>query len=322
MIAFRRVKRWSFHVLIVKEKFESRQMRWILPRHQGHRISPYREALKKRILNTVRDLPPMPQTVLKAREIMDDPKAGFSELAELFESDQAMAARILKMANSSYYAMPGKIASVQRAAVVLGHKTLGELITLGVVAGLLGDKLEGYGLDVNDLWRHSLAVAFGSRYIAEKVAPELTNDAFTSGLLHDSGKLILDRYIIERWQDFERLMAPGGQSFLEAEKQLLELDHPEIAFEVCRAWHIPSNLTQAIRYHHYPSRCEDNLLATIVHIADAVALMAHIGAGVDGTMYRIEDTALAVVGLGEDQLCDVMNHMLTATSKIIEARSE
>jgi HD-like signal output (HDOD) protein len=276
------------------------------------------EELKQNILATVQDLPPMPQTVFKAREIMADPKAGFDELAQLIESDQAIAAKVLKLANSSYYAMRGEISSIQRALVVLGNNTLGELITLGGVSGLLGNRLEGYGLDVGDLWKHSLAVAFGSRFIAEQVAPSLANDAFTSGLLHDSGKLILDNYIIERWQDFEDFLADGQGSFLEAEKQVLALDHPEIASEVCGAWHIPLPLTQAIQYHHHPSQSQDNQLAYIVHIADATALMSGIGNGVDGTMYQIEQNALASFGLQEEMLGKVMSHMLTATQKITE----
>lgn len=276
------------------------------------------DQLKQKILLTVQDLPPMPQTVFKAREIMADPKAGFEELAKLIESDQAIAAKVLKLANSSYYAMRGEISSIQRALVVLGNNTLGELITLGGVSGLLGNRLEGYGLDVGDLWKHSLAVAFGSRHIAEQVAPALANDAFTSGLLHDSGKLILDSYIIERWQDFEDFMADGQHGFLEAEKQVLALDHPEIASEVCSAWHIPLPLTQAIRYHHHPSQAQDNQLAYIVHVADATALMSGIGNGIDGTLYQIEENSMASLGLQEEILGEVMSHMLTATQKITE----
>jgi hypothetical protein len=118
---------------------------------------PTGEDLKKKILRHVKDLPPMPQTVLKAREIMANPNSDFKELANLFETDQAIAAKILRMANSPYYGYSGKITSIQRAAVVLGHKTLGELITMRGTAGLLGSKLVGYGLDSGALWKHSLA---------------------------------------------------------------------------------------------------------------------------------------------------------------------
>ena len=113
-------------------------------------------------------------------------------------------------------------------------------------------------------------------------------------------------------------MADGNHNFLEAEKHILALDHPEIASAVCRAWHIPLPLTQAIRYHHHPSRSAENQLAYIVHIADATALMSGIGNGIEGTMYQIEENAMAVLGLQEAMLGEVMGHMLTATQKITE----
>lgn len=276
------------------------------------------DALKKQIIQTVDDLPPMPQTVLKAREIMKDPKAGFKELAELFEADQAIAAKILKLANSPYYGIAGGVSSLQKASVVLGQKTLGELITLGGVSSLLGNRLAGYGLDAGDLWKHSLAVGFGSRFIAAKVDAALESDAFTTGLLHDSGKLILDPYIAERWSDFETAMAQENATFLDAEKAVLGLDHPEIASEVCTAWHIPEALSQAIRYHHHPSQSDQSQLAYIVHAADAIALMSGLGIGVDGTQYEMDADTMAVLGLKEDDLGEIMGRVLGAVKKIAE----
>ncbi len=276
------------------------------------------DALKKQILATVDDLPPMPQTVIKAREIMDDPQAGFKELAELFEADQAIAAKILKLANSPYYGIAGGVSSIQKASVVLGQKTLRDLITLGGVSGLLGNQLVGYGLDVGDLWKHSLAAAFGARFIAQKVDVSLDNDAFTAGLLHDCGKLILDKYIAERWQQFEDAMADGNTSFLEAEKKVLDLDHPEIASEVCKAWKIPKAISHAIRYHHHPSQSKENKVAYIVHAADAVALMSGFGLGIDGTRYKMEEGTMQFLGFTDDDLGDIMGYVLSAAKKIIE----
>jgi HD-like signal output (HDOD) protein len=277
------------------------------------------EALKRRIVETVKDLPPMPQTVVKAREIMADPKAGFKDLADLFEADQAIAASILKMANSTYYGMRGQVSSIQRASVVLGHKTLGELITMSGAASLLGERLEGYALDAGDLWKHCLAVAFGSRIVAEKTDPELENDAFTTGLLHDSGKLILDKYISERWELFEDFMADGQRTFLDAEKEILELDHPEIASEVCKSWNIPQNLAVSIRYHHRPSQSQGNKLAYIVHVADATAMMTGLGIGIDGTLYQMEEGAMEYLGLGEEDLSEIMGGVIDASTKISES---
>ncbi|MFC1532970.1 HDOD domain-containing protein [Thermodesulfobacteriota bacterium] len=277
------------------------------------------EALKKKIMRKVMDLPPMPQTVLKAREVMANPKSDFKELANLFETDQAIAAKILKLANSPYYGLGGKVSSIQHASVVLGHKTLGEFITMGGTSSLLGNRLEGYGLDAGALWKHSLAVAFGSRIIAKKNEPALSNDAFTSGLIHDSGKLILDQYIAERWELFEKFMADGQHTFLTAEKEILELDHGELAFEVCKTWNIPKPLTIAIRYHHHPSRSKGSKLAYIVHVADAIAMMTGLGLGIDGTLYQMDDKAMEFLGLQEKDVNDIMGEILEAAQKISES---
>ena len=276
------------------------------------------EALKKKILKNVMDLPPMPQTVIKAREIIEDPSSDFQDLAELFETDQAIATKILKLANSPYYGLSGKVSSIQRASVVLGHKTLGELITMGGTSSLLSNRLEGYGMDSGALWKHSLAVAFGARIIANKVEPSFSNDAFTSGLIHDVGKLILDPYIIERWELFEDYMADSQNTFLNAEKDILELDHSELAAEVCKNWNIPQSLSIAIRYHHRPSDSDGSKLAYLIHVADAISMMAGIGLGFDGTLYHMDDTALEFLGLKEEDLHEIMSDMLEASQKITE----
>lgn len=279
---------------------------------------PRGETLKKKILRTVGQLPPMPQTVLKAREIMANPRSDFKELAMLLESDQAIAARVLKLANSAYYGLSGKVSSIQHASIVLGHKALGELITMGGTESILGGTLEGYGLEAGDLWRHSLGVAFGARIISKMKQPALINDAFTAGLIHDAGKLILDKYILERKELFQEFMADGQQSFLTAEKHILEFDHGEIASEVCKSWNIPQALSTAIRYHHHPSKSQGNELAYIVHTADAIAMMTGLGLGIDGMLYQMDSKAMEFLGFEQEDVNDIIRQVLESVQKILE----
>lgn len=274
------------------------------------------EELKKQIVTGVKDLPPMPQTVLKAREIMEDPKSDFKELGSLLETDQAIVAKVLKLANSPYYGMAGKIGSAQHASVVLGHKALAELITMGGTASILGKTLEGYGMDSSALWQHSLGVAFGSKFIANRRRPALANDGFTAGLIHDVGKLILDRHIVERWELFEGFMSEGTARFLDAEREILGFDHAEIASDVCKRWNIPQALSVAIRYHHHPSRSNGDELTQIVHVADVVSVMANLGRGADGMAYEMDDTAMDVLDLREEDINDIMAEVLSAVNKI------
>jgi HD-like signal output (HDOD) protein len=274
------------------------------------------DALKKEILLSVGQLPPMPQTVLKAREIMSNPHSDFKELGELLETDQAIAAKVLKLANSSYYGLSGKVGSIQHASVVLGHKALAELITIGGTASILGNTLQGYGLESGQLWKHSLGVAFGARIISSRKNPSLTNDAFAAGLLHDAGKLILEPYVLQRQEAFQEFITNNDDSFLAAEKQILEFDHSEIAAEVCKNWNIPPALTTAIRYHHYPNRSQGDELTYVIHMADGISMMAGLGLGIDGMMYQFEDNAMEFLDLQEEDLNEIMADVLTSVEKI------
>lgn len=274
------------------------------------------EALKKKILRTVSDLPPMPQTVIRAQEIMRNPHSSFEELAKVLETDQAVAAKVLKLANSPYYGMMGKVSSLQHASVVLGQKALEELITIAGTSGLLGGKLEGYKLDAGDLWQHSMGVAFGSKLIAGKKHPALENDAFAAGLIHDAGKLALDPYVLERATAFEAVINGGEENFTTAEKRILGFDHAEIAFELCKAWNVPRDLRTAVRYHHRPARSNGNELTFIVHTADAIAMMSGIGAGLDGMQYQVDEEALEFLGFQEADISEVMTGLVEAVQNI------
>jgi len=255
------------------------------------------EKLKAKILRSLKDLPPMPQVLMKARKIMGDKNSGFQELSDVLETDQGIATKVLRMANSPYYGLSGKVSSIQHASVVLGHKTLGELVTMAGSSNLIGNALEGYQLEAGALWQHSMAVAFGCRTIAKKKAPNLADDAFSAGLIHDSGKLILNNHVLELKDTFDAMMDNGQKTFLSAEKAILGFDHAEIASEACKKWNIPEELAVAIRYHHHPHLAQDDKLAYILHIADSIAMMSGIGTGVDGMLYKMDENAMGVVGL-------------------------
>lgn len=273
------------------------------------------QTLKERIFRTLKDLPPMPQVAQKARKVLSDPDSSFTDLAKVIETDQGIVTRVLKLANSPYYGCSGNVSSVQHASVVLGGKTLMELLNLACSSEILAKTLEGYDLDAGDLWMHSLAVANGSLIIARKVNPGLEQDAFAAGLIHDVGKIILDPYVFERKKEFQSFVQDGKESFLYAEKEILGFDHAELASEVCEQWQIPGHIALSIRYHHDPSPSDGDDLSYIVHMADAIAIMSGIGAGIDGMLYRIHEKAMEHLRLKQDDLTDIMADMADYVEK-------
>jgi HD-like signal output (HDOD) protein len=271
-------------------------------------------ALKRKILRKMEDLPPMPQIVIKAHEFMRDPNAGINDLVKLFEKDQSIVANVLRLGNSAYYGVSGKIATVKHAAVLLGLKTLSEIITMAGISNLMGRELSGYGFDSGDLWRHSLAVGFGAQFLADRVKPSLSNDAFVAGLIHDAGKIVLDDYVLERKDEIQTFMAVGDQTYLDAEKNLLGLDHAEIAGNICKKWIIPDTITQGIRWHHHPARSDGSQLSLILHVADYFAKMSGMGTSINDLSYQMEAEAFESLGFKEEEL----DYLLVAVMESVE----
>ena len=279
---------------------------------------PSGKALKDKILRSLDNLPPMSQVVHKARKVIADPNSSFKDLAIVFVTDQAIASRVLKMANSAYYGLSQHVSSIQQASVILGHKTLAELVTLASTSQLVGKSLDGYGLGAGDMWQHSLAVAFGSRLIAKKKNAAMSDDAFAAGLIHDSGKLVLDKYILERKEIFENFMADGEHSFLVAEKEILGFDHAEMASEVCQRWNVPENVAVSIRYHHCPSEIQDNELANILHLADSIAIMSNMGTGIDSMSYETEEDVIKALGLENQDITKMMDQVVASVENTMQ----
>ncbi len=184
--------------------------RFSLKKLYPHKEESAAQAMKTRIANSVRILPPMPQVIHKARKIMADPKSDFKQLAQVLEKDQGIAGRILRRANSPYYGMAGKVASIDRAMVVLGHQALSEIISMASISMFTSRDFRGYSRPGEGMWWQSIAVAIAAKSIAEKVRPNFADEAFAAGLLHDCGKMVLDKFIRESQDVFDRASWTSG----------------------------------------------------------------------------------------------------------------
>jgi HD-like signal output (HDOD) protein len=273
-------------------------------------------SLKSKILRSLVELPPMPNIILKAREIMEDPGSSLKELAAVIEHDQAIVARVLALANSAYYGLSGLVSSIQHASILLGQKTLGELITIAASSRLLSKKLKAYQLHPGDLWKHSLAVALGSKIICGMINRDWVEDAFIAGLLHDAGKIILDPYVEERHETFKTHLKEKSCNFFKAEKRILGFDHAEVMSRASRFWRYPEAQSTAIRYHHYPSRSGNNRLAYIVHLADFAAKEAGFKSGETAPSFEIDPHILEYLGFENVQLEPIIDEISTSVEKL------
>jgi putative nucleotidyltransferase with HDIG domain len=271
-----------------------------------------KQGLRDEFLKAVQDLPPMPKVLFKIQKLLLDPNSDVEQIAGYIETDQALAAKVLKMANSPFYGMTGKVSTTQHAAIILGFETLSELTTMAGFSTIMGRKLPGYGYDSDDLWKHSLAVALASKMIAEKINPDLANDALTAGLLHDLGKLILDP------EAFDDLIEDENKTFLIAEKQILGFDHAEIASEICDHWKFPEPLTLAIKYHHNPSLSNGTEMAFILHLADFIAVLSGSGYDLDEILDIEEEGTDKFLSIHEKDVISIGDAIFESILKIEE----
>ncbi|MBW2434503.1 MAG: HDOD domain-containing protein [Deltaproteobacteria bacterium] len=273
-------------------------------------------ALKKKLYRCLDRVLPLPEVIMKAQKLLTDPNSKFEELANIIETDQEITLKSLKVANSAYYSLKNEVRSVRQACVILGLKVIAEIVMTAGMATLYNRALRAYNMSPKDLWRHSLATALSARKIADAVRTDMGNEAFLAGLFHDAGKLILDEQIFSRKKAFKNFLGDSPKTHYEAEKQILGVDHSEIAAELCNRWKFPKAVTRAIRHHHNinPNQVDD--LTYILHAADNLTKMD--GNVISGgcALYELDEQVILFLALTENDLDEIMAEVNQSVSQI------
>jgi putative nucleotidyltransferase with HDIG domain len=245
------------------------------------------------VLSRIKELPPFPLVVLKVWELIGK-EAPFKEIAQVVELDEALTSEILKIANSPFFGLKRKISSVQEAVVYLGEKYLLEIVTRSASKRYYQSAHEGYELQRGELWKHSVACALASEALNKRLKQKSDHVLFTAALLHDIGKIVLNSFVKEAFDEIIKRVK-GGLTFVEAEREVLGIDHAEIGGQIAKRWNFPEEIIDAIQYHHEPRK--GGPYARKVHICNVLCSSLGIGAGVDELYERFESELLKELGL-------------------------
>ena len=225
--------------------------------------------LKK--LDQIEDLPTLPAIAMEVNTMLLDYDTTIDKLSNTIEKDQAMVSRLLKLVNSAFFGLGGKISNISHAVVVLGFNTIRNAVVSTSIIDAFSIKEGLDGFDINDFWKHSLSVAVTSKSLAEKTGIRSVDDCFVGGLLHDMGKLVLLQHFKDLFQKVWRTVKNNNQSFYEAEKINIHIDHAKIGGYLAHKWQLPMALVDAIRYHHtLKPNVNDLNLSMVVHAADII----------------------------------------------------
>ena len=261
----------------------------------------------EKLIDSVEDMPSLPQIVTEIIRISEDPESTPQDVQNLLAQDQALTAKILRLANSSFYGFARRINTITEATILLGFQTIRGIVFAASMSNFLTNSLEGYKLDQNELWKHSQAVAMTSRYIARKIRFKNPELFYTTGIIHDIGKLVLNQYLQEEYTRVLELIFEKGYDFIKAEEEVLGFDHAQTGQKLAEKWNLPPEIAEAIGCHHDPQKATINpLLASTIHLSDSIALMMGFGIGIGGLAYKVSDQALDVIGIRPEEIDEIL----------------
>ena len=258
-----------------------------------------RPIARDELLAALRDLPPLPSVVLELVESLGHEELSAAQYAAKISRDQALAAKTLRLANSSFYGRGRQVRSVAEAISVLGLRTVRSVVT---AAGLAGSFRRHHRFDHDAFWRHSIGSALCSQALAGELGRDDADLAFTVGLLHDIGRLALASAFTAVYAEAEQWRRDKDCPASDAERAVLGIDHAEVGGLIARQWNFAPAIVDAIREHHAPSVADDLTLTGIAHVADAIAHALGLAGDADEAVPALVLPVWAACGL-DDAAC-------------------
>ena len=207
------------------------------------------QPLIDRLFDRISEVSSLPDVALRIIELADDPNSEADDLLRTIRTDPALAMRIMRTVNSSYYALEEKVADLKQAITLLGMNEVRNLALTAYVAPLFRSTGQYRSYSRRGLWNHLVSVGLSARLIAETCGRVLPEEAYLSGLLHDVGLILIDQYMP---RPFRRVLdrVSEGIPLCEAELQILGFDHANLGQFVSARWNLPERLSASIGLHH------------------------------------------------------------------------
>lgn len=278
------------------------------------------------LIAKVPNLPVPSFSVIRLLDLCARPDADSHAVISIVKHDGMLSAKLLALCNSAIFGLAVPVGSIDQAVFYLGYGQLHRLIMAINFGAALSPTLPGYVIEDDGLWRHSLVTAYATEKVLQAtsgvdLAPSV---AFTTGLIHDIGKVVISHALNGHNQQLLRqIIARGEHSLVEAEREVLGVDHAEIGACLLRQWRLPDSIVEGVAHHHTPRAGVGAPLAAIVHVADIMAHEAGAAPGLGSFAIRMDETAIETLGLGPIEIqnlavetfesLDAVKEMLTLT---------
>ncbi len=261
----------------------------------------------------------LPEVCIRVNEMMDDPVVNATDIGKVISQDTSLTARLLKIVNSAFYGFQARIETVSRAVTVIGLRELRGLV-LAASAVESFSKLPNDVLNLVNFWRHSVYCGVVAQLLAQKCNVLHSERLFVAGLLHDIGKLVITNKMVKESREVIKKTEEKKIFDYDAEQAVLGFDHAEVGGVLLKEWNMPESLCNSVKYHHRPKAAmEPTIEICIVHIANILTIRAEHGVTQNNLAPPIEDIALKMTGLKEEDFEPIFARAGTVFSEALDA---
>ncbi|MCD6297513.1 MAG: HDOD domain-containing protein [Deltaproteobacteria bacterium] len=268
-----------------------------------------------RIINSVGELPTLPTVYMKLSQLLNVQDPSIRMISDIISEDQAVAAMVLKIVNSTAYGFYNKIGDLQHAVVILGLNEIKNLVLATSMYKVVNEFKSSNAFDMQEFWKHSIGCAISARVLAETAYLKNPEDVFTGGLLHDIGKLIHAAYLREEFDDVVADIVETGSQMSESEKKILGFDHAQTGSALAEKWCLPRKTVNMIAHHHLfymPDTLTREIAA--VHIGNSLCITLRMGSSGEKRVPIVNQKAWEILGL---KLSD-LEYVMQRSTKLFE----
>ena len=272
------------------------------------------QTLIESLIGFIDALPVLPVVFHKIVELLQKEQTTAKEIAGVINMDTGLAARILRLANSARYSLPNPVTTVEHAVALVGFTEVKNLAMALKFVSTFPDGDENV-LERGLFWEHSLACGILARILSENLMDISPGEAFTGGLMHDMGKLVLDAHFQGPWKNAIRHAKNTGRPLEDSETEIMGMPHTKVGEMLATHWGLPDIYKKAILHHHTPPdktlvSPKDLRYARLICAANTIAQWLDIAVeGYTKPRYLTADE-MKLLGIGNDSLDSILDKTL------------
>jgi len=263
----------------------------------------------KILVERTHDIVSVPCIYQRLREIVDDVSASNRDVGRLISEDTGLTARLLRIANSSFYGAPSKVDTITRAVTVIGTRQVSDIVLATTVLDMF-EGIPGEQENMGSFWQHSIRCAVMARILATYRREPNIERFFVAGLLHDIGRLVMLMQLGSDYWDIIKLAKENNYLLDVAERKVLGFDHCEVGGLLLKKWELPQHMVDAARFHRHPIKngytCID---AAVMHVADVVSNTLLVAEGKETVIPELDEKAWAMMALPVSILSPAVTQM-------------